>query len=147
MKTLRGDIVECAKEGTFDIIVHGCNCFCTMGSGVAKQLREEFPEIAEMDYRTKVGNYNKLGTYSHWLLPNNTTIINGYTQFKYGMDRRYADYDAIARVFALIKQNYSSKTIAYPLIGAGLAGGSWDIIEKIIDVELEGEEHTLIVLL
>jgi hypothetical protein len=34
--------------------------------------------------------------------------------------------------------------IGYPLYGSGLAGGSWEIISKIIDEELKGENHTLV---
>ena len=35
--------------------------------------------------------------------------------------------------------------IGYPKIGAGLAGGDWSIIEKIIDEELQGTDHTLVI--
>ena len=34
--------------------------------------------------------------------------------------------------------------IAYPRIGAGLARGDWNVIAKIIDEQLHGEEHTLV---
>jgi len=30
------------------------------------------------------------------------------------------------------------------MIGAGLAGGDWTVISKIINKELEGEDHTLV---
>jgi len=39
---------------------------------------------------------------------------------------------------------FSGKRIAYPLLGAGLAGGDWDIISKIISKVLENEDHTLV---
>jgi len=35
--------------------------------------------------------------------------------------------------------------IGYPLIGAGLAGGDWTIISAIIDEELKGEDHALVI--
>ena len=35
--------------------------------------------------------------------------------------------------------------IGLPLIGAGIAGGSWDRIEKIIREELWGEDVTIVV--
>ena len=41
---------------------------------------------------------------------------------------------------------FSGKRIGYPKIGAGLAGGYWNIISKIIDKELEGENHSLVLL-
>jgi len=43
-----------------------------------------------------------------------------------------------------VKAQFSGKRIAYPKIGAGLAGGDWDIIRGIIDEELAGEDHTYV---
>jgi O-acetyl-ADP-ribose deacetylase (regulator of RNase III) len=43
------------------------------------------------------------------------------------------------------KQEFTGKKIGLPLIGAGLAGGDWTIIEKIIEEELEGEDVTVVV--
>jgi len=37
MKIIKGDLIELIKKGYFDVVIHGCNCFCTMGSGFAKQ--------------------------------------------------------------------------------------------------------------
>ena len=45
-----------------------------------------------------------------------------------------------------MKAEFSGLRIGYPLIGAGLAGGDWGIIEKTISEELEGEDHSLVVL-
>ena len=39
---------------------------------------------------------------------------------------------------------FGGKRIGYPLIGAGLAGGDWQIISAIINEELVGENHTLV---
>ena len=33
MKTIQGNLIHSAQAGEFDLIVHGCNCFCTMGAG------------------------------------------------------------------------------------------------------------------
>jgi O-acetyl-ADP-ribose deacetylase (regulator of RNase III) len=35
--------------------------------------------------------------------------------------------------------------IGYPAIGAGLAGGDWQLISSIIEEELAGEDHTFVV--
>lgn len=42
MKTIKGDLIKLALAGEFDVIVHGCNCFCTQKSGIAKQMAESF---------------------------------------------------------------------------------------------------------
>jgi O-acetyl-ADP-ribose deacetylase (regulator of RNase III) len=31
MKTIAGDLIKMAKNNEFDVIVHGCNCFTSMG--------------------------------------------------------------------------------------------------------------------
>lgn len=43
-----------------------------------------------------------------------------------------------------VKNGYSGLRIGYPRIGAGLAHGNWEVIEKIIREELRGEDHTLV---
>ena len=39
MKDIEGDLLLLALAGHFDVIVHGCNCQCTMGAGVAKAIK------------------------------------------------------------------------------------------------------------
>jgi O-acetyl-ADP-ribose deacetylase (regulator of RNase III) len=62
-------------------------------------------------------------------------IINAYTQYGYwGKEGKInADYEAIKNVFNRIYETYNDKKIGIPMIGAGLAGGDWNKIEKIID--------------
>ncbi len=143
MKTIKGDLITLALDGKFDVIVHGCNCLCTMGAGIAKQIKSIFPEAYEADCKTKKGDKDKLGAYSY-AIAENVTIINAYTQYDYKGPWINVDYDAIRSVFRKLKSDYSGKRIGYPKIGAGLAGGDWEIISKIIDVELTNEDHTLV---
>ena len=65
MKVIRGDLVQLALAGKFDVIVHGCNCMCTMGAGIAKQIKQKFPEAYRVDCQTKKGDRSKLGTISY----------------------------------------------------------------------------------
>lgn len=37
-----GDLIKLAKSGDFEVIVHGANCFCSMGAGIAPQMAEAF---------------------------------------------------------------------------------------------------------
>ena len=64
MQVIRGDLIALAQDGHFDVIVHGCNCQCTMGAGIAKAIKEAFPEALEADKGTTKGDRNKLGTLS-----------------------------------------------------------------------------------
>lgn len=143
MKTVDGDLVLMGKQGDFDVIVHGCNCMCTMGSGIAKQIRETFPAAYTADCRTQSGDITKLGKYT-FARVGDLTIVNAYTQFDYVRYPPPVDYDAIRTVFGRIKKDFAGKRIGYPKIGAGLAGGDWNTISAIIDEELAGEDHTLV---
>ena len=74
-------------------------------------------------------------------------VVNAYTQYNFGkVKRQYVDYDAVRSCFKEIKTTFSGHRIGFPLIGAGLGGGDWDVISRIIDEELEGEDFTLVVL-
>ncbi len=149
MKTIEGDLIELALEGKFDVIIHGCNCFCKMGKGVAKKIASTFPDALKIDLETKAGDKSKLGDYSFTSVAtkegNTLFIVNAYTQFNYGGGKDQVDYDAVRKVFGRIKKNFEGKRIGYPMIGSGLAGGDWGLISKIIRSELKGENHTLVI--
>jgi len=152
MATLIGNIIDLAENGDLDVIVHGCNCFCTMGKGLAWEIRQRYPEAYEADCFTPKGDISKLGGYS-WvrvLAPSGYPflIINAYTQYKYGdfgpNRPRHVDYNAISSVFKLMAQTMKYLRIGYPKIGAGLGGGDWDVIQRIINAELVGMTHFLV---
>ena len=133
---INGDIFA----GDDDVIIHGCNCMCTMNSGVAKQVRQYYPEAYQADQRTVVGDKLKLGGYSscevrhHFHPCKLVTVINAYTQYDYGYDNKLRfDCAAFELVLQKIKEQFGHLKIAMPKIGAGLAGGDWSIIEKIIN--------------
>lgn len=147
MKTISGDLVHLAKSGEFDLIIHGCNCFCTMGAGIAKGIKAEFPNVFEADLATAPGDRAKLGTCTFAEIdPNGTplVVVNAYTQFDYRGSGPKVDYDAVRSCFRWIKQQHSGKKIGLPKIGAGLAGGDWARISAIIEEELAGEDVTLV---
>lgn len=147
MRIIDGDLLSLGAEGVFDLIVHGCNCFNTMGAGIAKSIADRFPAAYQADLRTVKGAREKLGTITvadiecgdHML-----TIVNAYTQYDIKRGIINANYDAIRQSFRVIKSRYHGKRLGYPMIGAGLAGGNWEIISSIIEDELTGEDHTLV---
>ncbi|MCW8877010.1 MAG: macro domain-containing protein [Kangiellaceae bacterium] len=145
-KVIKGDLIAMAESGHFDVIVHGCNCLCSMGNGIARTIRDKYPQVYSADKKTEKGDRSKLGNYSSSLIEGNTNfvVINAYTQFDYSRTRVCVDYEAVRSVFRKIKKDFSGMRIGYPLIGAGLAGGNWNVLEKIIKEELEGENHTLV---
>ncbi|MEM9943122.1 MAG: hypothetical protein AAF939_16280, partial [Planctomycetota bacterium] len=93
------------------------------------------------------GDRSKLGTLFSAVVNRNgmsLTIINAYTQFNHGGQGTLIDYEALKRVLATVKDKFCGLRIGYPKIGAGLGGGDWNLIKNIIDVELAGEDHTLV---
>ena len=147
MKTVRGDLIQLAQSGAFDVIVHGCNCQNTMGAGIAKTIRATFPEAYAADRRTVKGDRGKLGTISAATVQRDghtITVVNGYTQYHWRGAGVLVDYAALRSVMKRVKAQFSGHRIGYPRIGAGLAGGDWDTIAQIIDEELAGEDHTLV---
>lgn len=147
MNSVDGDLLQLAKTGAFDVVVHGCNCFCEMGGGIAKSIREQFPEAYQADLATQRGLKHKLGSFSFAEIRRNNfqfIVVNAYTQYRWSGAGVLADYDAIRQVFGQIKLQYSGCKIAYPKIGAGLAQGDWQTIAGIIDEQLYSEHHTLV---
>jgi len=147
MQTELGDLVQKAKAGEFDVIVHGCNCFCTMGAGIAKTIKQVFPAAYEANVATVAGDKAKLGQYTVATVQAGgkaLAIVNAYTQYKWKGPGRKADYEAIRQAFQRIKQEYPGQRIGYPAIGAGLAGGEWPVIAAIIEQELAGEDHVFV---
>lgn len=134
MKTVKGDLLAMAKDGQFDIIVQGCNCHNVMGSGIAKQIRDQFPDAWIADQQTLPGDKNKLGHYTIGM-GGRLVIINAYTQ--YNTARRAGedvfDYHACYQVLNKISERFGKWRIGLPLIGMGLAGGDPDRIMPMLE--------------
>ena len=147
MQIEKGDLVQKAKAGEFDVIVHGCNCFCTMGAGIAKTIKQVFPAAYEADVATLAGDKTKLVQYTVAKVQAGgkaLAIVNAYTQYDWKGPGRKADYEALRQAFRRIKHEFTGQRIAYPAIGAGLAGGEWPVIAAIIEEELAGEDHVFV---
>ena len=143
IKYIKGDLIRDAEKH-FDVIGHGCNCFNNMGAGIARDVRQKYPGAYRIDVETQYGAKEKLGTYTSWS-NDDITVLNLYTQYKYGNRERHADYDAIRSCMRHIKNDFSGNKIGLPLIGAGLAQGDWGKISSIMEEELEGEDVTVVI--
>lgn len=131
---ITGDLIELAKEGKFDVIAHGCNCFCTMKSGIAPQMAKTFGcDKFDLEKHGHKGNIDKLGRIDYDYIElthlkefRELCIINCYTQYEYGTDKTYLDYEALKLCMRKINRLFSGLHIGLPLIGCGKAGGIWD---------------------
>ncbi len=141
IKYIKGDLIRDRKN--FDVIAHQCNCFWSFGAGIAAQIKVHIPEAYQEDLKTKYGDSNKLGTNSY----SKTTpvVVNMYGQYKYTRHEVDTNYEALRKCLKIIKEKFPNKKIGLPLIGAGLAAGDWNIIEKIINEELFDEDVTVVI--
>lgn len=44
MNSIKGDLIKLAIDSEFDLIIHGCNGFCTMGAGIAKTIKQKLKD-------------------------------------------------------------------------------------------------------
>lgn len=134
---VKGDLFEIIKYGDYNSILHGCNCFHTMGAGFAKQIAERYPEAVEADLKTVYGAIEKLGSWSAALVDNdNYVVFNLYTQYKISHTKdvfEYSAFDLILRKLRLFHETSATRrNFIMPMIGSGLAHGNWPLIENII---------------
>ncbi|CAL9968390.1 hypothetical protein MYOV011v1_p0081 [Vibrio phage 6E35.1a] len=149
---LRGDLVATLKKAIdTDVsrpffMAQGCNCFVTQGSGIAGQLRS-VPAVyqADVDYGRE-GDITKLGEMSVAVWEERAAVFNLYTQYHYGAGVRQVDYCAVkesVREMCRYLEGVNAPVFV-PLIGAGLAGGEWDLIRACID-KASGKTRIIVV--
>lgn len=156
---VKGDLISLAKAGTYDVIAHGCNSFCTQTRGVAKQFASAFstadPNIYKLEGPRFKGDINKLGQIefrTHILAhnpiksvqPQSLVVVNAYTQYRYGTKEANIDYDALRLCLRKMNVRFKGKHIGLPKIGSDLAGGDWQIIERMIKQELKDCSTTVV---
>jgi O-acetyl-ADP-ribose deacetylase (regulator of RNase III) len=125
LKLTKGNLLTLAEQGKFDAIVQGCNCFCTMGSGIARQIKEQYPGAYEADSKTMSGDIGKLGNWTDFDT-GKFTIINAYTQFDFnrkGQSNDVFEYTSFELILRKLGHLYGTKNFGFPMIGMGLAGG------------------------
>lgn len=145
---IKGDLFQ----DKHPIIAHGCNSMGVMGSGVAKIVKEKWPEAFKLYNRICSDHFlnnteaTLLGTNILAHCNDGTIIVNCITQHSYGRTKeRYVSYDAVDDCMRLMGEGIKFSTaddavppyVAMPMIGAGLGGGDWKVIEAIINHRLK----------
>ena len=130
--------ITAVKHG---LIVHQVNTQGAMGSGVALAIRNKWPEVYDKyiaDYKAELLN---LGCVSFVEVGENLYVANlagqkycgAYPELqKFG---RYTSYDGLANGLEEVQRfavNNFVEQVHFPMIGCGLGGGDWRIVESII---------------
>lgn len=137
------------------VIGHCVNCHGVMGSGIARQIREEYPDVYRryarfvedvmdefLEREVLLGEVQMVHVNPQDL--NSRIVLNCFGQKDFGAHKVQVDYPAIRTCMreinwrfkeGIIPENFKNQ-VGFPLIGAGLAGGDWDLIELIIEEEL-----------
>lgn len=148
--------IICQSGNLFDskapIIAHGCNAAGGFASGVAGQVAHLFPNVKRAYHDKHKSDGLRLGDIQVVAVNNGPPtlqyIVNMITQEKYGRETgvTYVSYPAIELGMTTLLRfaEGAELSVAIPRIGAGLGGGKWDKILKIIrdvvsqyNVELE----------
>lgn len=135
---IQGDLLTSNEK----LIVHGCNARGEMNSGIAKAIRDKWPHVFDSyreSYLYMVDKRGGMRTGQVFFVetnePNGMIVCNAITQPAYGYDgAQYVSYDAIHEICQKLNYYCNQNNITQfgiPLIGAGLGGGNWNIIETI----------------
>ena len=130
------------------VIAHQVNCKGVMGSGIALQVRQRYPNVFHT-YRARcrgegpaalLGSIQPCrcgGAMERW-------IVNCFAQESYGVGVCHTNYTAFKLCFQRLHcwaQANGIKKIAIPYrIGCDRAGGDWGIVHKILR-EIFGESN------
>jgi O-acetyl-ADP-ribose deacetylase (regulator of RNase III) len=158
---IEGDLIKLANQGTFEVIVHGCNCLSRMKRGIAPQMADAFgcdkfemelwgPGIEKLgciDYETVVLGENAIWNLSDYKNNKNEPeliVVNAYTQYEWSTETKPFDYEAFTLCMRKMNHVFKGKHIGMPKIGSHLAGGDWSLIEPIIERELANCKVTVV---
>lgn len=150
-KIINGDLLDAQA----DFICHQVNCQGKMASGVAKAIRERYPEVYKYymlmwDAHDKgmveppelLGKTQYVPIYDYNHLKQPYYCINMFAQDKYGYDgKQYTSLEAFRSCLKQINIWAKDKTVAFPWMIACVRGGAnWDevlpmILEELIDVK------------
>ena len=123
------------------ILGHGINCKGAMRAGIATQFSKRFPDMYEW-YKKECRAFRiKPGHAYLWPDPSGVVIANIASQYRPGNDARYDWTIAGLREVIQICEESTIPKFAIPLIGCGIGGLNWDVLETKIQREF-GDHKT-----
>lgn len=145
IETVRGSVLSDIKD--YSVILHQCNAKGWMGAGIAKQIRERWPECFK-SYHSYCGwfkdghEHEIMGTWHFWKVSNKLIICNAIAQATVSRDKQVTDYDAWERICRKLESQTRSQNKAFRTdwtihapdrIGCGLGGGDYEQMHAIFE--------------
>lgn len=136
IRVFDGDLLDSGAN----FICHQVNCQGVMGSGVAKQIKEQFPNVYEQ-YKT-VASSEMLGHIQPIQINEIQYVCNFFAQDNYGYNgKQYTNLEALRQCFKTLKEilkssNWEDAVIAMPWkIGCVRGGADWEVVYQMIEEE------------
>jgi len=125
-------------KATEDITCHQTNTLGVMGGGIAKQIKEKYPEVYKAYKELCLSHNSKdlLGAVQYVECHDGYIIANLFGQEGFGRNKQYTDYNALRNALKIVYKRVKQyqESVAIPVnLGCGLAGGSWDIVYNMIE--------------
>ncbi len=145
LKEIEGNLIDQFEQGQYDIIIHQCNCFNNMGSGIARVIAEKYPEVDQADKNTPLGDINKLGTYIA-VETRHGIIVNAYSQYSYGSSYGTpTSYLAQRQILKDLAKVYKGKRIGTYQLGCNRGGADWDVVRPILSQTISHQNDVTVV--
>ena len=131
IKYVKGNLLDAEQV----LIIHQCNAQDTMGSGVAKAIKDRYRQAYEdyISYFKLIPKEKRMGLIQITKVNDKRSVCNLIGQLNYlPRGQRHTSYDALTKGFEQVKSAYIGD-IAMPKIGCGLGGGNWNKVSEIIE--------------
>jgi O-acetyl-ADP-ribose deacetylase (regulator of RNase III) len=139
LRYVHGDLLEAPER----VVAHGCNAKGVFALGVAGLVRRRWPEAFASYAEAHAEGRLVLGSVVWARSAVGKVVANCITQPTYGRTGLHVDYEAVRRCMEAIRHECrpggmaeGERSIAMPLIGAGLGGGDWRTIMGCIEAGL-----------
>ena len=124
-----------------DFICHQVNCQGKMASGVAKFVRERYPQVYEQYMKFyNINTVEQLLGFSQYVKVSDTEgqkpyyVVNMFAQANYGYDgKQYTSLEAFKKCLESINSHCIGYTVAFPwMIGCVRGGADWNVVLPMI---------------
>lgn len=138
---IKGNLLVAFANDQINVLGHCCNMQHLMGAGIAKQIKQNYPEAYIADGKWFTARYEQRDFQSLSIATFRTTkrnrkyVVNLYGQKEVGTFKRQLNYGLLVKALnQLASITDADDVIGFPYgMGCGLAGGDWTIVQEIIE--------------